>query len=349
MARGGGRGGSGGGFGGTRGGGSSFGGSRGGGSRLGGGTSRGRGGLGGSRPTGNYNRPRPRGGYYGGIPPFLGGYGLGRGSRRRRPYNRGGCSGCGGGGCLSSVLTIFLLLIAFNFLWGMIPGNNNNTAVQTVQVPSSTIEREAIEPGLVNETAYYEDKLDWIRNPNELKKGLSYFYDKTNIQPFVYITDNINGDPNPRPEEIDAYANQLYDELFTDEAHLLLLHFENNQYQYEYSYHTVYGSQAKVLMDDEAEGILFDYLDYHYARDPNKVSEEQFFSEAFQDTADRIMTVTRSPWIPVLLVIGVATILIVLFNWWRSLLNKNKEKDKEVQNPVPKMDKKENDLDDFDF
>lgn len=346
MARGGGRGG--GSFGGSRGGGRSFGGSRGGGSRLGGGSSRGRGGFGGNRPSGNYNRPRPRGGYYGGIPPFLGGYGLGRGSRRRRRYNRGGCSGCGGGGCLSSLLIIFLLLFAFNFIWGMLPGNNN-TAVQTVQIPSSTIEREAIDSGLVDETAYFEDKLDWIRNPQELEKGLSYFYNQTNVQPFVYITDNINGDPNPNPEEIDEFANALYDDLFTDEAHLLLVHFENSQYQYEYSFHTVYGAQARVLMDNEAESILFDYLQYHYGRDPSKVSEEQFFSDAFKDTADRMMTVTRSPWIPVFIVIGVAVILIVLFNWWRSLLSKNKDNDTKAKANSPKTEESTDSLDDFDF
>lgn len=354
MARGGGRGGGGGGgsFGGSRGGGSSFGGSRGGGSRLGGGPSTGRGGS--NRNTssgGGFNRPAPRGGYYGGIPPFLGGYGLGRSSRRRRRYNRGGggsgCGGCAGGGCLSSILTIFLLLVAFNFIWGMMPGNNNNSAMETIQVNSSTIERKPIEKGLVNETDYYQDNLDWIKNPNELKKGLSYFYGKTNIQPFVYITDNIEGETNPAPEEIDAFANNLYDELFTDEAHLLLVHFENyDDYRYEYSYHTVYGSQAKVLMDNEAEDILFDYLDYHYSRDPDAVSEEQLFSEAFSDTADRIMTVTRSPWIPALTVVGVATILLVLFNWWRNALSK--------QNTAKETTKTEktttkSDLDDFDF
>lgn len=326
MARGGGRGGgSSGGFGGSRGGGSSFGGSRGGGSRLGGGSSRNRGGPSRNTTGGGFNRPTPRGGYYGGIPPFLGGYGLGRRSRRRRGYNRGGyggggCGGCAGGGCFSSIFTIILLMFAFNLIWGMIPGNNNSSAVETIQVNSSSIEREPIEKGLVNETEYYEDKLAWINNPNEINKGLAYFYDKTNIQPFVYITDNIDGDANPEPEAIDEFANNLYDELFTDEAHLLLVHFENyKEYRYDYSYHTVYGSQAKVLMDDEAEGILFDYLDYHYARN---VDNDTFFAEAFKDTADRIMTVTRSPWIPAFIVIGVAVILLVLFNWWRSALSK---------------------------
>lgn len=350
MARGGGRGGGGGSFGGSRGGGSSFGGSRGGGSRLGGGPSIGRGGS--NRNTGGgggFNRPAPRGRYYGGIPPFLGGYGLGRSSRRRRGYNRGGggCGGCAGGGCFSSILTILLLLVVFNFIWGMVPGNNSNSAIETIQVNSSTIERKPIEKGLVNETDYYEDHLDWIKNPNELKKGLSYFYDKTNIQPFVYITDNIEGETNPDPAEIDAFANKLYDELFTDEAHLLLVHFENyDVYTYDYSDHTVYGSQAKVLMDDEAEEILFDYLNYHYRRDPSTVSEEQVFSETFSDTADRMMTVTRSPWIPALTVVGVAVILIVLFNWWRNLLGKQNVAKETTKTESTKT---KSDLDDFDF
>lgn len=342
MARGGGRGGGGS----SRGGGRSFGGSRGGGSRLGGGPSRHRGGTP-RNSGGNFNRPTPRRRSYGGIPPFLGGYGLGRSSRRRRRYNRGGCGGggCVGGGCLSSFLTILLLLFAFNFIWSMLPGNNNSSAIETVQVESSSIEREPIEKGLVNKTNYYEDHLGWIKRPNELENGLSYFYDKTNVQPFVYLTDNINGDPNPDPEEIDRFANQLYDELFTDEAHLLLVHFENyEQYKYEHSDHTVYGSQANVLMDTEAESILFSYLEYHYGRDPNTVTEEQYLSEAFKDTADRIMTITRSPWIPAIIVVGVAVILIVLFNWWRTALSNQNPKQKNDNNS-----QKQSDLDPFDF
>ena len=354
MARGGGRGGGGGGrgggsFGGSRGGGRSFGGSRGGGRRLGGGSSRGRGGRNtssGRRTTGGsggggYRRP---GGFFG-PRPFFGGWGYGGGyGYGRRPYRRGGC-GTGGCGCLPSLILILVLLSIFNFAWSSIPGSNHSTVIETVRVNSSTIEREPIDAGLVNETDYYQDNLDWIRDPDELEDGLKHFYNETNIQPFVYITDNIDGEANPTPDEIDAFANDLYDELFTDEAHLLLVHFENYDfYDYEYSYHLVTGSQAKVLMDSEAENILFDYLDYYYPKD---VTEEEYFSEAFKDTADRIMTVTKSPWIPVLLVIGGAVILIVLFNWWRSALNKP---DKESEKEKPEKDKEDKeDLDDFDF
>ena len=364
MARGGGRGGGsfggggrgGGSFGGGRGGGRSFGGSRGGGRRVGGGSSRSRGG---GRPTssgrrttggsgGGYRRP---GGFWGPRPFFggwggYGGYG-GYGYGRRR-YGRGGCGGCGAGGCgcLPSILLIIVILFIFNFAWSAVPGTNNNTAIETVRINPSTRNREPLEAGLVNETEYYQDTIgDWINDPVELEDGLRHFYNETNIQPFVYITDNVDGDPNPSPDEIDAFAGSLYDELFTDEAHLLLVHFENYaMYEHDFSYHLVTGTQAKVLMDTEAENILFDNLDHYYHSD---VTEDQLFSEAFRDTADRIMTVTRSPWIPVLIVVGVAVILIVLFNWWRSALNKPEGENKEANGQKDKEDKEQ--FDDFDF
>ena len=352
MARGGGRAGGGGGFsgggggrsfGGGRGGGSSFGGSRGGGRRLGGGSSRGRGRPSGSgnRNTGGSGSNRP-GGYFGGPRPFFGGYG-GYGGYGRPYRRRSGCGGCGGG-CLTPFILIIAVLFIFNFAWRAVPGTNNQTAVQTVQINSSSIEREPIESGLVNQTPYYVDNLEWISDQTTAEDGLKYFYEKTNIQPVVYITDNIDGDPNPSPDEIDAFAEQIYDELFTDEAHLLLVHFENyDYYQYEFSYHTVYGSQAKVVMDTEAEDILFDYLDYYYLQDPDEISEEELFSGAFRDTADRIMSVTRSPWIPVAVIVGGIVLVYLLFSFWRRAMAKPDDKAE-----TTKTEKKES-IDDFDF
>lgn len=45
-------------------------------------------------------------------------------------------------------------------------------------------------------------------------------------------------------------------------------------------------------MDDEAITILADYLDQYYYSDLN---DEEFFSTTFAKTAERIMSVTRSP------------------------------------------------------
>lgn len=316
-------------FGGGRGGGSSFGGSRGGGQRLGGGSSLGRGGRGGgpSRPsTGNqrsggtsgFGGYRP-GGFFG-PRPFYGGWGGGYGYGRRRPYRRGGCGGCGGGGCLTGIILLFAIMMIFNIFGSRTPNMNHSPTGETQEITQSTIEREPIREGLVNETSYFQDEVGGIRNASELENGLRYFYDKTNIQPFVYIMDNLNGNPNPDPEEINAFASELYDELFTDEAHLLLVHFDNwESYDYDFSFHTVIGSDAHILMDDEAENILYDYLGYHYYSD---LEDSAYYAQAFRDTADRIMNVKTNPWIPVATVAGAAVIIYLLYSWWSSAFNK---------------------------
>lgn len=333
--------------GGSRGGGGRIGGSRGGGRRLGGGRpgrSGRSGGFGGSRRRGSsgFGGPRrPRrhyrgGGYYGG-----GGWG------RRRYYRGSGCTGCFGGGmgCFTFLIVIlFFAMMSGIFSGGSFGGLRDNFGggfLDTIsgEVTSSTREREPIEEGLVEETGYYTDELGWIQNETTLVNGLQYFYDETNVQPYVYITDNINGDTNPTPDEIDAYTEALYDELFNDEAHLLLLHFESFDYEYEWSYHLVFGSQVGTLMDQEAQDILFDYLDYHLGRN---ISESEYFAEAFSDTADRIMEETTSPWIPVLTIIGGIILVGLLYTWWRNI---SRQKKKEQAENAKQSDTK----DDFDF
>jgi len=76
----------------------------------------------------------------------------------------------------------------------------------------------------------------------------------------------------------------------------------------------VVGAQAKTVIDDEAGNILLDYVDRYYY--DNSLTDDEFFSKVFSDTADRIMTVTKSPWVSVLMVLGAAAIIIVLFAWW---------------------------------
>lgn len=345
-----GRGGRGGG-GGFGGGGSRLGGGLGGGRRLGGGSARGRGGRGGgptSRPGsgGGYGGGgyRPRGGFF--PMPMFGGWG-GYGRYGRRRYGPGPGGGCGGCGCLGPIIGLIFILVIFNFLFSAVPNSDNTTAVETIQVSSSTIEREPIEEGLVNETPYYIDTLNWIQDPATMEDGMRHFYQETNIQPFVYIMDNLDGDPNPNPDDLEAFTRDLYNELFTDQAHLLVVHFDNwDFYDYQYSFHTAIGAQANALMDNEAQDILFDYLEYHYLRD---VDEEVFYSEAFRDTADRIMHVSRSPWIPVLVIIGAAVIIYLLYSWWRRALGDEAKEGAETADGQPTEKEKQDGFDEFDF
>ncbi len=298
MGRGGGSGG--------RSGGGSFGGSRSSGGRSGGI-------FGGGPSRGSYGGGRSGGGFLGGgmgrpFPgPFSDGGNYGGGG-----FGGGGSGGgAGGSGCFTVIMcliVIFVILILFSASSGisMLGGSGGSS-----DITKSTVQREALPVGSVNETDYYTDELGWIKNQTQLVSGLKYFYQKTGVQPHLYITDTVNGSHSPSAGELDAYARNLYDQLFTDEAHLLLVFLEyNNNYMDRY----VCGTQAKTVIDTEAGDILLDYIDRYYYDD--SLTDEVFFSKSFSDAADRIMAVTRSPWLVVMLIFGLVAFVTLLFIWW---------------------------------
>ena len=126
------------------------------------------------------------------------------------------------------------------------------------------------------------------------------------MQPYVYILPN---GETTSVSELTERAEQLYPALFSDEGHFLLVFCDDGRGSFHCGY-TV-GSQAKTVMDDEAIGILADYLDRYYA--DMSISEEEIFSNAFEDTGKRIMTVTRSPVVPVAVCIAVVIVAVLVF------------------------------------
>lgn len=242
----------------------------------------------------------------------------GPGPRRyHRPYFSRGGTGC----LVVPIVTIAIIMFLFiAALSGPTVYINGSDAGSTVT--ASTIEREPLPSGSVNETGYFTDELGWITNVTTLTAGMKNFYKETGVQPYLYLTDSINGSHSPTDAEVEEFANTLYDQLFTDEAHLLLIFFE-----YDEMYHTWYlaGTQAKTVLDQEAMDILLDYVDKYYYSD---YTDDEFFSNAFDEAGTRIMSVTTSPWIPVLIVVGILAILVVLFFWWRA---RKKQKNLEAQ------------------
>ena len=232
--------------------------------------------------------------------------------------------GKGGGnakGCLIALLVVLVLVLFINLLDRGMSGDNSD-------VTASTIKREPLPAGAVVETDYYTDELGWIGNETELLKGMKNFYHATGVQPYLYITDNINGAQISEVNELEAYAKELYPALFTDEAHLLLIFYEHNG---EYADYYLCGSQAKTVIDREAGDILLDYIDRYYYSDD--MTDEEFFSTVFDRTATRIMTVEESPWPNVLITFATLAIIVLLFLFWRARIkqrNKKAEQDARI-------------------
>ena len=285
-------------------------------------------GGGGGRSSGGRSGGSSRGGYGGGSHGGFGGGpsygGFGRPPRthvfwspwpRTRPvfvggrpsYGRGGC------GCSGAVFGGIILMVIILALFSYTDDNRS--------VTRSTIKREPLPRGLVVETDYYTDELGWINSRTRLTAGMKNFYQKTGVQPYLYITDTVQDTHYPTNQDLDTFANAQYDELFRDEAHVLIVFFEHEQG----NYHTWYvcGTQAKTVLDDEAMDILLDYIDRYYYGD---MDDADYFSRAFDDAGRRIMTVTTSPGVYAGLVLGLLAIIVIAFIWWnRAKKQKNTE------------------------
>ena len=300
--------------GGSRGGGGFSGGSFGGGGRSSGGSF---GGFSGHSGGGF----RPGGGSYhsGGGGFYPGGMG--------RPSGGGGgcgCGGCMGGGCFTTILAVMAVLFVLSMIFGVVSEvggtvSSMGSSTSSGSVAKSTVEREPLPASASNETGYYTDEEDWFSRPSTLESGLKHFYQKTGVQPYVYVVGSSHG---TTISALQAFSDEQYDVLFTDEAHYLMVFYDNGSGGYSWAY-TV-GSQAKTVMDNEANEILADYIDRYYY--DNTITDEEFFSLSFEKTADRIMTVTKSPAAYIMPVVGVVAVLLIAFFWWRAAVKARQKK-----------------------
>jgi len=271
--------------------------------------------MGGMLSGGMGRNNRRRGGFGGGMMggggPFMGG------PIQPAPRRRNGCGGCSG--IIAVVVIIVLVLIVLSFL-----GNMGGSSIYAQgQITRSTIRREALPANAANDIGpMYTDHLGWIRNSNRLNNGLRNFHQRTGVRPHLYIVGSeIIGTSNPTDAQLEAYALQRHNEMFTDQAHLLFLFFENEAGVYWMN--SAIGAMVGTVMDAEAMDILMDYVDFYYSQD---VDEDEMFARAFDRASERIMNVERSPWIPVLIVAGVVVLAFLLFNWWRKAQEqKNRE------------------------
>lgn len=299
MGRSGGGGSSGGGGGSFSGGGRSSGGFSGGGGRSGGrsgGPSFGGGGFGGAPrggwgggPGGPHGGPGPRGWNEPHHHHHYGGWGWV--PRPRVSFgpviNVGPRGGNGCGGCLSIfiiLMLVFVLLDAFGSCSGRYDygfGYGSGSSYSSAASSSSTV-RTKLDSGDVSKTGWYTDEDgDWIHSASRLTSGLEYFYNKTGVQPYVYILKNGSVTST---DELNQRSQELYDQLFSDEGHFLLVFCDDGEGSFNCGYTA--GAKATTVLDSEALGILQQELSDAYN---TADTDEEVFSDAFRNTADAIM------------------------------------------------------------
>lgn len=217
------------------------------------------------------------------------------------------------GGTLSIVLAIIVIVA------GLIAARPN--------IQQSTIERSKLDSSLCTKVdTWYQDDINWIHDEKTLLKGLKTFYDKTGVQPYLWITDNINGKAKPNTSDFETALKSKYSELFKDEGHVIVCFMESSPSVYATYYWA--GSAAKGVIDDEAGEILLDVIDSKYTSD---LSDEGMFSKSFSDAAIRMMKVGRTTKQYIILAVAVVAGLGIIVGFIFLLKAKRKSDAEEAE------------------
>ena len=98
-------------------------------------------------------------------------------------------------------------------------------------VAASTIQREALPAGAVNETDYYTDECGWISNTSQLTDGMKTFYRLTGVQPYLYIANEVDGSNRPSPDAI--VLSYIKNPIVNAGKNVTILFFSKLSYKYE--------------------------------------------------------------------------------------------------------------------
>lgn len=289
-------------------------------SRVGGGHHIGRS----SRPTGSssFNRgpsmhhyhhtpPPPRRGYYG---------------YRRNVYT----SSSSGLGTLIACLIVFAVVI-FSFF--MIASDDSDV--------TSTINREKIENPIPYDNNCIKDELGYVENTSKLSKNLKNFYNKTGIQPYIYLKsydETLTSD-----SQKDNYAQNWYEQNIDNEDTFLFVYYED-QNPNEIGYMAyVNGKQVTSVMDSEAVNIFWNYIDRYWTDD--SLSTVEVFTKTFNSTANTIMekSTTSNDIIKIIcIIVGIIIVIGGIIYILRMKFKRDKEKAKEtveiLKTPLDKSD-----------
>lgn len=192
--------------------------------------------------------------------------------------------------------------------------------------------RERLSADLVHTSrSWYEDRLGWIYDEDELLSGMEDFYEETGVQPYLLICGDIEGYGYDLSDDMaEEYLAGLYESLFSDEGHMIYMFME---YMPSYYMTFIYtGSDADRVMDAAAREEMFEITDRLYYDED--LTDEEFFSEVFSETADEIMEDGRGAGRYVVLLLSIAIPIALI---WEFLRRKKKYETEERKRRVKEI------------
>lgn len=243
----------------------------------------------------------------------------------------------GGGGSSIGVFVAIVIIIT------MVLVLSNMSTSSSIR---STIEREPLTgTSFMNDCIV--DEIGWFDNVPGTERALKEFWQKTGVQPYIVLhkyDERLTSD-----QMKDAWANAYYDKYIDNEYTFLYIYFAEEDTDNDVGYMAyINGKQVSSVMDSEAVGIFWNYIDNAWYSD---MSTDEMFTTVFNKTAKTIMKVSTS-FTEVLIIVAVlaAVVIIVglLIMWWRLKTKRDAEKAKETERilntPIEKLSEEEDHL-----
>lgn len=179
-------------------------------------------------------------------------------------------------------ISMMFLIIAMRRSITNVVENIDETFITAVEeVPDEPVEPSKDE----RVSKYYIDEIGIItpEGIDRLETGMRTFYKETDIQPYLYIVDNIDNFSSPDSEAIEKWLDIKYNDMFMDETHMLVLAIKNDEVD---NHWIKSGSEIENLANPSTEETLINYIDEYFE---NGYKAETVYSKAFIDTATKII------------------------------------------------------------
>jgi len=199
--------------------------------------------------------------------------------RDRGPDSQGMCreNRRGNGGIPGWYMVLMAIMVIFSAMlfW--------NAAQARSDAAGHPVREKLAESACITEDVWIDDSLDWLGNDTSVRKAMKYFQEKTGIQPYLFITDNLDGKGGEiTDKEAETYLAGLYDSLYSDEGHMIFTFMEYAPSQYVTYLYT--GTVADSVMDADARNLFLDCADRYYA--DSSLSDAEFFEKVFVKAAE---------------------------------------------------------------
>lgn len=249
-------------------------------------------------------------------------------------YYGGGYSRSGGSSIGSAVSTAVILIVIFMMMVVYTKAYVGFTS------PKSTISREKLTGVKAYTTDCIQDDTGWIESKSQTAKGIKAFYDKTGIQPRIYMKAYDSSLTTDKQKE--DWAGDYFDETFGTND-LLFIYFAEKSDDEVGLMHLVYGTDAATIMDSEACDIFWAYMDKNWV--DGSLSMTEVFTKTFTLTGNTIMTVSKTGSdvavtfiIGIVAIIGLVAVIIFVKAFFRNK-REQRESDERILNttinPIP--------------